>query len=104
MTKTSVGYLQGLIERYGEQFPRRTVISTFEAVDKKAVARQNLKLAYDKKTGYFGSQVRGDAHVLTVSEFDLLLAICEDGSYRILPPPEKHYFPKKLLYCERFDP
>ena len=33
-----------------------------------------------------------------------MLAIADDGTYRILPPPEKLLFTGKLLHCEVFDP
>jgi len=104
LKKTTIDYVKGLLDKYGDQFPRRTEVAQIEAVDKKAVARQNIKLAYDPDTGYFGSNVKGERFKLTVSEFDLILAIAQDGSYRILPPPDKMLFDTKLLYCAVFDP
>ncbi len=40
--------------------------------------------AYDKETSYFGSEVRGELFKLTVSEFEHVLAIAKDGTYRIM--------------------
>ena len=71
MTRTTIAYVESLIERYGEDFPRRTQIAKIDAVDKKAVARQNIKLSYDASTGFFGSAVRGDLFRMSVSEYDL---------------------------------
>ena len=51
-----------------------------------------------------GTAVRGDQFKLSVSEFDLILAISQDGSYKIIPTPEKVLFSSKLLYCAPFDP
>ena len=104
MKKTAIDYVRGLLDKYGDRFPRRTEITRIEAVDKKAVARQNIKLSYDPDTGYFGSSIRAERFKLSVSEFDLILAIAKDGSYRIMPPPEKMLFASKLLYCAPFDP
>ncbi len=104
MVKTTVDYLDGMIEKYGDRFPRRTKITKIEAVDKKAVARQNLRLAYDKKSSYFGSEVRGDQFKMTVTEFDHVLAIAKDGTYRIMTAPEKVLFTGPLIYAELFDP
>ena len=104
MVKTTVAYLEGMIEKYGERYARRTQITKIEAVDKKAVARQNLRLSYDKKTSYFGSEVRGDQFKMTVSEFEFVLAIAKDGTYRIMSAPEKVLFTGPLLYAEIFDP
>jgi len=104
MKRTSIHYVESLLERYGDDFPRRTAITEIETVDKKAVARQNVKLSYDSDTGFFGSAVKGDLFRMSVSEYDLVLAIAADGSYRILPPVDKVFFGAKLLYCHPFDP
>lgn len=104
MKRTTIAYVKGLIKKYGDRFPRRTEITRIKAVDKKAVATQNLKVSYDSNSGYMGTAVRGDQFKLSVSEFDLILAISQDGSYKIIPTPEKILFSSKLLYCAAFDP
>ena len=104
MKRTTIAYVKGLLERYGDDYPRRTEITSIESVDKKEVALQNLKLAYDPDTGYFGSSVRGDLFRMNVSEYQLVLAIAADGTYRIMPPPDKQFFGAKLIYCHVFDP
>jgi topoisomerase-4 subunit A len=104
MKKTTVAYVKALLEKYGDRYPRRTEITQIKAVDKKAVARQNIKLSYDKESGFFGSEVRGDMFKMTVSEYDLILGIASDGSYRVMTAPEKVLFTGRLLYCEIFDP
>ena len=104
MKRTTIDYVKGLIKKYGDRFPRRTEITRIKAVDKKAVARENIKLSYDKKSGFFGSDVRGDQFKMTVSEYALILGIASDGTYRIMSPPEKILFSGKLLHCEPFDP
>ena len=104
MVKTTILYLEGMLKKYGPRYPRKTRITEIEAVDKKAVARQNLKLSYDKETSYFGTEVRGELFKLNVSEFENVLAIAKDGSYRIMTAPEKVLFSAPLLYAEVFDP
>jgi topoisomerase IV subunit A len=104
MKRTTIDYVKGLIKKYGDRFPRRTEITRIKAVDKKAVARENIKLSYDKQSGFFGSDVRGDQFKMTVSEYALILGVASDGTYRIMSPPEKILFSGKLLHCEPFDP
>jgi topoisomerase-4 subunit A len=103
LTKTVVEWLNGLDEKYGEQFPRRTEIETFHEVDKVAVAKANIRLSYDREAGYFGSSVRGSEFVMTVTEYDRILAVTADGTYRIMAPPEKAWMPGALLYAGIFD-
>lgn len=104
LTRTTIQWLQGLIDRYGDEHPRRTRIGSFQEVDKKAVARATLKLAYDPESGFFGSSVKGDGFPLQVTEYDLVLGIADDGSFRVMAAPEKQLFTGKLLHCEVFDP
>jgi hypothetical protein len=72
-------------------------------VDKKAVALATIKVSYDPQTGFWGSGVRGEQFPLTVSEYDRVIAVSSDGTYRILAPQDKVLLPGKLLYCEVFD-
>ncbi|MBW2388579.1 MAG: hypothetical protein JRG89_09075, partial [Deltaproteobacteria bacterium] len=104
LKRTTIDYLEALIEKFAADFPRRTHITRIEAVDKKAVARSNIKLAYDRDTGFFGSAVRGDLFRMNVSEFDVVLGVASDGTYRIMTPVDKVFFTGKLIYCEVFDP
>jgi topoisomerase-4 subunit A len=104
MKATSIAYVKDLIARHGKAYPRRTKLGAFREIDKKAVARPTLKVAYDATSGFLGTAIKGDALSLAVTEFDLILAISDDGSYRILPAPDKLLIPGKLLHCSVFDP
>lgn len=104
LTETTITYIEGLLEKFGEPFQRRTEITTFKTVNVRAVARQNLKAAYDPETGFFGTAVKGDAFQLQLSEYDRVLIISKDGSYRIIGPEDKVLIPGKILYLNVFDP
>jgi len=104
LTRTVIETVEGFIERYGKDFPRRTTMERFDTIDKKVVSQQTIKLGYDRKTGFFGSSVKADQPTLSVSEYDLILGIASDGSYRIMTPPEKVLFTGRLIHCAIFDP
>ncbi len=72
-------------------------------MDKVAVAKANIRLSYDREAGYFGSSVRGSEFVMTVTEYDRILTVTADGTYRIMAPPEKAWMPAVLLYAGIFD-
>ncbi len=103
LTPTTIAYLEHMIEKYAQRFPRRSEIATFEAVDVRAVSRQNLRVSYDSKTGFFGTAVKGDKYQLDVSEYDKILLVSRDGSYRIIGPEDKVLIPK-VIHCKLFDP
>jgi topoisomerase-4 subunit A len=103
LTKTTIAYLEGLLDKYGGAYPRRTEIAAFDLVSKKEVARQSLKLSYDPKNRFFGYTVKGERFKLAASEYDKILIVTGDGTYRIVEPPEKLYLPHKVLAIRLFD-
>jgi len=70
----------------------------------RAVSRHNLRVAYDPATGFFGTDVKADRFQLAVSEYDKILLISRDGSYRIIGPEDKVLIPDKVIHCQVFDP
>lgn len=104
LTKTTIAWVRGIVEKYGARYPRRTEIETFHTVDKKAVAKANLRLSWDRESGFFGSSVRASEFVLNASDYDKILVVTEDGAYRVMSPPEKAFLPAPVLHAAVFDP
>lgn len=102
ITGHAVRTLQGLIRKYEETYPRRTETASFSEVKVKELTATELDIGYDKKTGYLGYQVKGTS-LLPCSSFDKLLLVWRDGTYKVMPPPEKVFVDKHLLYCASFD-
>ncbi len=103
LTPTTITYLEHLIATYGEQWPRQSEIGAFEAVNVRAVARQNIRVAYDPDTGFFGSEVKGSKYQFTVSEYDRILLVSRNGTFQIIAPEEKMLVQDKLIHAEVFD-
>ena len=103
MTRTTIAYLEWVMKNFAKDHPRRTVIDTFAEVSKRDVALSNIKVSYDSKTGFFGSTIKGDKHTFTMSEYDRVLLVSNDGSYRILGPEEKVLIPGRLIHASVFD-
>jgi len=69
-----------------------------------AVAKANIRLSYDRDAGYFGSSMRGSEFVMNVTEYDRILIVTADGTYRIMAPPEKAWMPGPILHVSVWDP
>ena len=67
------------------------------------MANPTLKVSYDPDTGFFGTEVKGKEHVMTVSEFDRILIVTTDGTFRILSPPTKVLLPDRVVHLGLFD-
>jgi topoisomerase IV subunit A len=94
----SIGFLQDLIMNYGKLYPRRTEVVSFEKVDVREVAQRNLKLRYDRDTGYLGYEVNGSA-LFDVSLYDRVLVIRKNGVYSVINVADKLFVDKGMLFC-----
>ncbi len=94
----AVSFLQGLISKYSNQFPRRTELVSFEKVDVREVAQRNLKLRYDRDTGYLGHEVNGNV-LFDVSAYDRILVIRKSGMYSVVNVPDKLFVDKGMHHC-----
>ncbi len=98
----SIGFLQKLIDKYGSQYPRKTELVSLKKVDVREAAQRNLKLRYDKDTGYLGYDVNGNL-ICDVSNYDRILVIRKNGMYSVIDAPDKIFVDKGMLYCGLVD-
>ena len=98
----TIVFIQGLLDKYGDQFPRRTQVISFDKVDVRDAANRDLKMRYDNKTGYLGHQVNGNV-LFDVSLYDRVLSIRKDGSYSVVDAPDKLFVGKGMLHCSFVD-
>lgn len=88
--KYTIAYLKKLIEKYGKDFPRKTRIKAIEEIDRRAIETKQIKVGYDPKTGFVGTKIAGPTQ-FTCTNFDKLLVLFKDGTYKVTNVPEKQY-------------
>lgn len=88
--KFTIHYLQGLLKKYGEDYPRKTQIQSIQEIDKRAVQTRIIKVCYDPATGFVGTKVSSDTS-FECTNFDKLLVMYKDGTYNVQNIPEKQY-------------
>ncbi len=98
----AIRYLKRLHKEYAPSYPRRTTIVKFGAVNARELTARELTINYDKASGYLGWNVNG-ATCFDCSSFDKLVLAWDDGSYKVMAPPEKLFVNKNLIYCALFD-
>ncbi len=104
LTRHAINYLKNLLKTYGKQYPRLTRTATFEDADARQVAAKNLAIAYDPVKGYLGYAVKGDGlePAYRVSELDRVLTVKVNGTYKVVPPPEKLFVDRDLYHHAPF--
>ena len=94
----AIEFLEGILERYGAQFVRRTEIESFDKIDVRQAAKRDLKLRYDSKNGYLGYAVNGES-LFETSQYDRILVIRKDGTYSVIDTPDKLFVGRGMLHC-----
>ena len=90
LTKYTINYLKGLLDKYGDGHPRRTKIENFEEINVREIALQNIKVGLDRTAGFLGTDIKSEEPLLC-SEFDRLVVLRWDGVFKVIPIPEKLY-------------
>jgi len=103
ITTFTIDFLEYLIDQYKDQYPRRTEVGSFDQVDVREAAQRNLKLRYDKNTGYLGYDVNGNV-LMDVSQYDRVLVIRSNGTYSLHDAPDRLFVDKGMLFCDFVDP
>ncbi|MCB1111445.1 MAG: DNA topoisomerase IV subunit A [Chlamydiales bacterium] len=88
--KFTINYLKDLIDKYAKSYPRHTEIKEIEQLDRRAIETKQIKVGFDPKTGFVGSKVVSDIFI-ECTNFDKLLLIFKDGTYKVSNIPEKEY-------------
>jgi len=105
MVDYTVDYLKELKKKYAKEFPRCTKIDEdgFKKIEVRKLTATELKIRYDKKGGYLGHGVREGEDILECSSLDKLIVVWKDGRYMMMPPPEKQFAGKDVLYVGKYD-
>ncbi|SHO45345.1 DNA topoisomerase IV subunit A [Desulfopila aestuarii] len=94
MVGYTISYLDGLLTKYGPNFPRLTEIAEFSEVSVRKVALSNLSVGYNRESGFLGHLIKaeeeqGDPQPISCSEYDRLFLLYDTGMYKIIPVTEK---------------
>jgi topoisomerase-4 subunit A len=98
----AVRYLQALIRKYKQEYPRRTKIETFKALDVRKLTANELAINLDRDKGFLGHGIKGD-ELLKCSSLDKLLVVKQDGIFVVMPPPETYFVDDGLIWCGLYE-
>lgn len=89
----TISHIESLLDKFGDQYPRRSKIKHFDEVDVRAAAFSNLVVGYHRESGFLGHKVKAEDakhdKVINCSELDRLLLIHSNGMYKVINVAEK---------------
>jgi topoisomerase-4 subunit A len=98
----TIAYIEGLREKYGPNYPRKSELRAFDEVDARAAALSNLCVGFHRETGFLGHKVKAESTATdlecTCSEYDRLLLIFKNGTYKVVPVPDKLFVGPELYW------
>ncbi|HOJ63797.1 MAG TPA: DNA topoisomerase IV subunit A [Spirochaetota bacterium] len=101
--KWAIEYLENLIKKYGNQFSRKTKIEKLEEISIKDVANYEIKVYWDKKGGFLGTDVKGDTY-FTASPLDKFIVFLKNGNYKVISSEGKNFIDIDTVYVDIYDP
>lgn len=102
ITDYTINWYSHLKEKYGENFPRHTVIRGFDSIQAAKVAEANKRLYFDKAGGFIGTTLKDNEFLFSCSDIDDILIIYKDGTYKIVKVQDKLYVGKKIEHIGLF--
>lgn len=103
VTAYTIKYLKNLYRDYADLYPRRTREAKFDTIEMRELTAKELPIILDRERGYLGyGDVDGEP-AFRCSSYDKLILVWDDCSYRVIPPPEKLFVDKNLLYAAIYD-
>ena len=98
LTAYAIAYFEELLRKYGKGRERRTVISTFDTIERKAVVANNAKLYVDRKEGFVGYGIKKTEFVMDCADIDDVIAFTKDGKFKVVRIGEKVFVGKNILH------
>ncbi len=102
LTDYTIEWFRGLKERYGERFPRRTVIRGFDNIQASRVAEANEKLYFNRDEGFIGTSLKKDEYLFNCSLLDDVIIFYNDGRYKVVRVAEKLFVGKNIRHIGLF--
>ena len=96
--EVTVAWFTSLKQKYGEAFPRRTLIRGFATVDGANVAEANEKLYINRAEGFVGTALKKDEFITNCSSLDEIIIFYRNGHYKIMRVQDKAFVGKDVLY------
>ncbi|MBR1631926.1 MAG: DNA gyrase/topoisomerase IV subunit A, partial [Paludibacteraceae bacterium] len=102
MTGYTIRWFEGLKEKYGAKYPRRTELRNFETIVATKVAEANQKLYVNRDEGFIGTGLKKDEFVCNCSDIDDVIVFFRDGKYKVVRVAEKLFVGTNILHLAVF--
>lgn len=98
----TIDWYKRLKAKYGDAYPRRTVIRNFDNIEAANVAEANERLYINREDGFIGTCLKKDEFICNCSSLDDIIIFYKDGRYKVVRVQDKISVGKNVLYVNVF--
>ena len=102
MVEYTIDWYKRLKAKYGDAYPRRTVIRNFDNIEAANVAEANERLYINREDGFIGTGLKKDEFICNCSSLDDIIIFYKDGRYKVVRVQDKISIGKNVLYVNVF--
>ncbi len=101
LTEYAIDYFKELKKKYGDKWPRKTEIRTFESIDATKVAVSNVKLYMNAAEGFIGYGLKKSESefVCDCADIDNIVVFRDDGKMVVTKIDRKTFVGKGILHA-----
>ncbi|MDX1905339.1 MAG: DNA gyrase subunit A, partial [Thermonemataceae bacterium] len=99
----AIAYFKNLLKKYGKGRERKTLITTFGAIQANQVVANNTKLYANKTDGFIGFGLKKEEFICDCSDIDDIIVFRADGKFLVTKISEKTFVGKDIIYVGVFD-
>ncbi len=92
----AIEWYEELKAKYGEAYPRKTIIRGFDSIEAATVAEANRKLYINRAEGFIGTSLTKDEFIAPCSDLDDIIIFYRDGKYKVVKVQEKMFVGKNI--------
>lgn len=96
----TIAWYDELKAKYGEAYPRRTLIRSFDNIQATTVAEANRKLYINRTEGFIGTSLTKDEFIAPCSDIDDIIIFYRDGKYKVVKVQEKMFVGKNIEHID----
>ena len=103
LTAYMIGYIDRLIQTYGEGRQRKTELTSFDPVKAQTVAARTEKLYVDRKGGFIGTDPKIGEEMGPCSSLHDVMVVLQDGGLQVTRIEPKKYVGENIIYLQLFE-
>lgn len=96
----AIKWYSELKAKYGEHYPRKTVVRGFDSIEAATVAEANRKLYINRAEGFIGTSLTKDEFIAPCSDIDDIIIFYRDGKYKVVKVQEKMFVGKNIEHID----